>query len=200
MLLDPTAEVLQPSLAAGTAIVRAFGEHRSQRRLDATPSRFGIFRVDGTLVHAGPAFATLLAGQDGALLLRAAHTLIRDTVAATTDGHVRVFTPQLLVDTPKAQYVLHVSLVDSNVLGVERLCVVTVKAPRAPMDERTIRERFRLTAREAKVASLLAAGYRNAAIARALDISEHTARHHTERILSKFGLTSRAQVAAKLSE
>jgi DNA-binding CsgD family transcriptional regulator len=56
----------------------------------------------------------------------------------------------------------------------------------------------RLTAREAEVARLLALGRSNGAIAAALGISAHTARHHTESVMAKLGVRSRAAVAARL--
>jgi DNA-binding NarL/FixJ family response regulator len=43
---------------------------------------------------------------------------------------------------------------------------------------------------------LLSSGAPNTAIARALNISEHTARHHTRHVLVKLGLHSRAKAAA----
>jgi DNA-binding NarL/FixJ family response regulator len=48
-----------------------------------------------------------------------------------------------------------------------------------------------LTRREAQVARLLARGRSNQAIAQELNISAHTARHHTQRILSKLEVHSR---------
>jgi DNA-binding NarL/FixJ family response regulator len=57
---------------------------------------------------------------------------------------------------------------------------------------------FGLTRREAQVATLLARGWSNQAIARELQISAHTARHHTQRILSKLEVHSRSQAGAKL--
>jgi DNA-binding CsgD family transcriptional regulator len=56
--------------------------------------------------------------------------------------------------------------------------------------------KYHLTPRELEVALLLAAGASNAAIATALRISEHTARHHTRHVLVKLGLHSRARAAA----
>jgi DNA-binding CsgD family transcriptional regulator len=57
---------------------------------------------------------------------------------------------------------------------------------------------FGLTRREAQVASLLSQGRSNQAIARELDISEHTARHHTQRILAKLEVHSRGEAGAKI--
>jgi DNA-binding CsgD family transcriptional regulator len=56
--------------------------------------------------------------------------------------------------------------------------------------------RFGLTSQEVRVATLLARRRSNGEIARELGVSPHTARHHTESILSKLGVHSRIQVAA----
>jgi DNA-binding CsgD family transcriptional regulator len=60
-------------------------------------------------------------------------------------------------------------------------------------------EKFHLTARELEVAMLLSSGAPNVAIAKALSISEHTARHHTRHVLVKLRLHSRAQAAALIA-
>jgi DNA-binding CsgD family transcriptional regulator len=52
----------------------------------------------------------------------------------------------------------------------------------------------RLTPREREVAALLAARRTNGEIAAALGVSPHTARHHTERVLRKYGVSSRRRV------
>lgn len=57
---------------------------------------------------------------------------------------------------------------------------------------------FGLTCREADVARLLARGERNARIAALLDISPHTARRHTEAVMLKLGVHSRAAVGPAL--
>lgn len=55
-----------------------------------------------------------------------------------------------------------------------------------------------LSKRECGVALLITEGRSNKAIANRLSISEHTARHHTESILRKLGISSRGAVAAAL--
>ena len=45
---------------------------------------------------------------------------------------------------------------------------------------------------------LLAQGRSNVAIAKTLGISTHTARHHTQRVLAKMRVHSRAEAGAKL--
>ena len=62
-----------------------------------------------------------------------------------------------------------------------------------------IRIRFNLTRKEARVAELLATQMTNEQIADVLCISTHTARHHTQSVLSKLSIRSRRDVAGVLS-
>ncbi|MBY8863536.1 protein kinase [Nocardia sp. CA2R105] len=57
-----------------------------------------------------------------------------------------------------------------------------------------------LTPREQEVADLVSQGLTNRAIAAHLSISQRTAQGHVEHILTKFGFTSRAQIAAWIAE
>ncbi|WP_433716751.1 response regulator transcription factor [Nocardia sp. CA-084685] len=52
-----------------------------------------------------------------------------------------------------------------------------------------------LTKRELEVAHLVAQGLTNKQIAAKLVLSQRTAQHHVEHILSKLGFTSRTQIA-----
>jgi DNA-binding NarL/FixJ family response regulator len=61
-----------------------------------------------------------------------------------------------------------------------------------------LQDKYGLTRRELEVATLLAQGRTNTAIANTLHISTHTARHHTQRVLGKLGVHSRAAAGAKL--
>jgi DNA-binding CsgD family transcriptional regulator len=61
-----------------------------------------------------------------------------------------------------------------------------------------LQNHYGLTARETEVAAMLAQGRSNSAIAAALHISTHTARHHTQSVLAKLGVHSRAQAGAKM--
>jgi DNA-binding response OmpR family regulator len=68
-------------------------------------------------------------------------------------------------------------------------------APVGLTDE-VLTERFGLTSRQTAVARLLAEGCSNAEIARRLSVSYFTARNHTEQVLTKLGVSSRAAVGA----
>jgi DNA-binding NarL/FixJ family response regulator len=76
--------------------------------------------------------------------------------------------------------------------------VLEISAERPIVSQSDLSKEFGLTRREAEVAELLSQGRSNQAIARELRISEHTARHHTQRILSKLEVHSRGEAGAKL--
>jgi DNA-binding NarL/FixJ family response regulator len=57
---------------------------------------------------------------------------------------------------------------------------------------------YGMTPREVEVALLLAQGCANSTVAARLGISRHTARHHTQRVLGKLGVHSRAEAGARL--
>nr|WP_280507397.1 helix-turn-helix transcriptional regulator [Nocardia flavorosea] len=57
-----------------------------------------------------------------------------------------------------------------------------------------------LTKRERQVADLVAQGLSNKQIAAKLVISQRTAQSHVEHILTKLGFSSRAQIAAWITE
>lgn len=72
-------------------------------------------------------------------------------------------------------------------------------APRpGPLGDEALRERYGLTARQIEVARLLGEGCSNAEIAARLEMSYYTARNHTEQVLGKLGVSSRAAVGALL--
>jgi DNA-binding response OmpR family regulator len=72
-------------------------------------------------------------------------------------------------------------------------------APRpAPISDEALRERYGLTARQTEVARLIGEGCSNAEIATRLEMSYYTARNHTEQVLGKLGVSSRAAVGALL--
>lgn len=62
-----------------------------------------------------------------------------------------------------------------------------------------LRNRFGLTRSEARVALLLAARWSNREIAQMLEVTEHTARRHTEKVLSRLGVHSRTVVRSVLA-
>ncbi|HEU4955250.1 MAG TPA: LuxR C-terminal-related transcriptional regulator [Gemmatimonadales bacterium] len=61
-------------------------------------------------------------------------------------------------------------------------------------------QQYGLSQRELEVALLLAEGRSNVEIATAVKVSTHTARHHTQHVLAKLGVRSRARAAAVIND
>ncbi|MEX0912144.1 MAG: response regulator [Gemmatimonadota bacterium] len=66
------------------------------------------------------------------------------------------------------------------------------------LSDEVLREQFGLTPRQSAVARLLGEGCSNAEIAQRLSVSYFTARNHTEQVLAKLGVPTRAAVGAVL--
>lgn len=92
---------------------------------------------------------------------------------------------------------VRLSYVGMDLFGHGPSVLVSLR-PHALAPDDVLRDRFGLTPREVRVARLLGQGWSNARIARDLSISPHTARHHTEKVLAKLGLSSRSQVGPLL--
>lgn len=67
-----------------------------------------------------------------------------------------------------------------------------------PLTESSLQARFGLTRQEGRITRLLAEGWSNQEIAEKLSISAHTAKRHTEHVLHKLGVRSRAEVAIRV--
>jgi DNA-binding CsgD family transcriptional regulator len=134
-------------------------------------------------------------------VVRGLGKLARSAHAATTDSRTAPITTHD-IRTASARYRLRGSLLSPGRNGTESDTAVVIVLERteepAALSSDVLRTRFRLTAREQGVAKLLAEGKGNAEIARALRISPHTARRHTESVMLKLAVRSRAAVGARL--
>jgi DNA-binding CsgD family transcriptional regulator len=102
------------------------------------------------------------------------------------------------VRTRRAEYRLRVWEAGAAT-GEDGVVVVLVEhgSPELPGDG-VLAERFGLTRAESRVARLLAEGKSNAEVAAALSISPHTAERHTEKVLQKLEIHSRAAVGHRI--
>ena len=204
-------ETLAPAVMAGmrTALLAATWRTDLLRQLEASGAPLALCEYDGRLVHATPALLALtMADPEGSVLLSAAARLthtIRDAMqrpkksrGSGGQGAVEGLSPSLAVTTHRCTYVLHAALIGEALLGPDRpLVLIRVNAPAASvrLTPESLRARFRLSAREAQVALLLADGASNARIAETLGVTVHTARRHTEHVRGKLGAENRAAVA-----
>jgi DNA-binding CsgD family transcriptional regulator len=115
--------------------------------------------------------------------------------AALTDRRGQA--AEVEVATREGRYRMRARILVERIREIRtRAVLVTIERAAAHLPSRPcLMQRFGMTAREADVALLLARGKRNTAIAEELMISTHTARHHTESVLSKLSLHTRAEVS-----
>jgi len=101
------------------------------------------------------------------------------------------------VETRAGRYRMRATLLLQKIKEIRsRAVLVTIERAGAALPSaESLMRRFGMTSREADVTLLLARGARNTAIASELRISPHTARHHTENVLSKLNVHTRAEVA-----
>ena len=94
-------------------------------------------------------------------------------------------------------FVVRGAMLEGALTGGRPLALLTAERRRvsARVTAHELAVRFGLTARECEVAELLRGGLSNAEVAAALGISPFTARHHTERVLGKLGVRTRAAIS-----
>jgi DNA-binding CsgD family transcriptional regulator len=171
--------------------------------LDASGKRLLLCNHRGETIHASAALErTLAADPERPALERHLRGLARVVGGLRANrwaaSHAVGQTGERTVATHRGHYRLSASLAGEPdpLAGV---LVLLEPLFREPLTNDELRERFDLTTREIRVARQIADGLRNDAIASRLGISPHTARRHTERILEKLGIASRAQVPERVS-
>ncbi len=200
--------LLYPSYRAGVEGWWQLGAHVEHfgRSLDDTGLAVALVDPNGRDVHNTPRLLQLVAEEPEGSILRTAITGVLQ--APATAGNVRggrrplPATPLSLIRTRRHEYRLRAinlngvaGFGDSDAAWtaviVERL---TSFAPTTV----TIAAALGLTAGQTAVARLVANGRTNAHVAAALGLSPHTVRHHLENIFLRLGITTRAELAARV--
>ena len=156
-----------------------------------------LLRRRGTARGGAP---VLVLGQDGTILFSdaAATALLRAAGASAR----RALVHQVLHRTPSADLV-HVEVQgqdldlrgESLVLTTDRETTYLVQLEPTPSPAQDLLERLELTARQREVASLVAQGLSNAAVAARLGTSESFVRKYVSEIFRRTGTTSRTELA-----
>jgi DNA-binding CsgD family transcriptional regulator len=190
-----TLRALHPSFRAGVKSALALMTYRRSLGavLDAIDVAVVLGNDAGCALHRNAAFGRMLAAaspQDRPHVEAAVLRVLRSSRMPATHE----------VEIGGARYGMTVSFATAGQLARGDVVLVTVerRAARGPEAAAT-RGRITLTAREAQVADLLAQGLRNADVAGSLAISTATARHHTEHVMAKLGVHSRAAIAMTLA-
>jgi len=172
----------------------------SKRMIDALDWPLALVDLAGRVLHVNRSFASLLERGDRADEILGVVRRLASQLGSQAAGRRRQTTGRaprsLSWRAVGGSYTLNVTIWHATELTSGRLCVVSATASQRVADLTLLRRKWRLTLREAQVASLLGRGCPNREVARTLGISEHTARRHTERVLHKMRVESRAQIAA----
>jgi DNA-binding CsgD family transcriptional regulator/PAS domain-containing protein len=179
---------LADALSAGVALADGTGRivHRNQALLAITRSEPHREILEAHLVSAARECVVALVGR-----CHTAPGLRRHPDARRLRG---------TAVTPTARYTVTASALDREPSSYGlAVAIIVERADQATFAESALRDRYHLTPREIEVARLLDRGSSNVEVARILGISAATARHHTEAVLLKLGLSSRARVPSLLA-
>jgi DNA-binding CsgD family transcriptional regulator len=199
--------LLLPAFRAGIHSYLRLSSERSLlgTLLDASGKRLLLCGDDGKPLHASAALErTLGADPERALLesrladLAVAVVELRSRRGTRQNGSL-ARTGEQVVCTVRGSYRLSASLAGESGPPPHGILILVEPLFRELLTDEELREQFHLTAQEIRVAHEIANGVRNVGVAQRLAISPHTARRHTERILAKLGIASRAQVAERIS-
>lgn len=200
-------ELLAPSFRSGVQLSSHL--HRCRTDLlamfDALPDGCAFYNADGALLHQNPSLSRMIASCADATGLRhaiAARVLATRNLHSSPKGEESIAS-QGVKFLGVARYVISASRLEAGVCDTRALILVTVKCPNTyaatPDKLAHLKKTLGLTSREAEVANLLTSRCTNREIAAKLGMSGHTARHHTESVLRKLGVSSRAEVLAAIN-
>jgi DNA-binding CsgD family transcriptional regulator len=103
------------------------------------------------------------------------------------------------VETAGSRYLVRGEILRLDKPGMGPVVIIALERLASELPtEPEVRKRFGLTKKQASVAMLLAQRKSNIEISNELFISPHTARHHTERVLTKLGVHARTDVRTAL--
>ena len=169
--------------------------------LDGVPVGLAFYDVRGELRHRNRVLCSMLEQQrDHPAVEQEIERLIGEVCSeiALCQGSNRIILSiaEHAIRLPQKRYRVRVGYTPMHLFGPEGSVIVSVDDEREKeVADDVLERRFDLTRQEIRVARLLVDGCNNAEVARRLHISPHTARRHTEKILDKLGVSSRAKVA-----
>jgi DNA-binding CsgD family transcriptional regulator/PAS domain-containing protein len=200
--------MLFPAFKAGVHAAHTLFQRRQRLAHLADVMSTGVALADGTgrIVHRNPALAALVQSDPYRAILEAHLAAAAHECVLALTGNLRGAAggQRGLPDarrlrstavTPASRYTVTASALDHepSTYGLA-VAIIVERADHASFPESALRVRYHLTPREIEVTRLLDRGSSNEEIARTLAISPATGRHHTESVLLKLGLRSRARV------
>jgi len=198
-------QVVEPAFRSSVcSLARADGGHWSAAALlDAIGEPVALVGLDGRWVHRSPAFDAVLATNRSEVrrvlleeIVHGARELL-GVVCSPTAYRREVVRRPIQPTWTRDGFTVFATTVDLPG-DPQPVCLIRVSPARGASVAQAVAAG--LSDREAGVAMYLADGLSNKEIAQRLSISPHTARRHTENILRKLGISSRASVARALRE
>lgn len=198
--------LLLPAFRSGVGALEGLRRSRDALvdQLDSDPRPSLVFRPNGGELYRNPAAEDLLSEDHRAPLrdevrrLAARLTALRRTRRKSDPG------PPALVDEQEVEigadrFRLSATFLPPGVVDRGWTALVRIQPRQAPLPSpEVIERRLGLTPRQAEVALHIARGRTSAEIADLLGISVHTVRRHTEAILSRLDVPSRAAVGTRI--
>jgi DNA-binding CsgD family transcriptional regulator len=198
--------LLVPAFLAGVETHLRLSRQRAALAsvLDSTSVGATIVDVEGTVIDENQAMKTLMGVDSERNRVRAAVKQVSLGVASIV---TRRKSPDWAkqsevaeVRTALARYRIQATFAWGGLLhSRDAVLALTERLPSRSLNSEILESRFGLTRREIETAQLMARGYSNREVATAMGISLHTARRHSEQVLLKLNLHSRAAVAARLA-
>jgi DNA-binding CsgD family transcriptional regulator len=171
-------------------------EHRVfLRTLDCLPLNLLYFDLHGERLHSNSSARRLLRELTDPQQLLDAVGEFADTLgeAAQVGGQTEWKAREHSLSV--GRFLLRAGYVAIPLFGGQGFILVTIALQQAGLSSSELQAAHGLTRQQARIAMLLAAGLSNREIAEQLSISPHTVRRHTEQVMSKLCVRSRAQVA-----
>ena len=195
--------MLQPLLRSAASTWNELASRRSAlvTLIDESSDGLALYDAHHRLLHSNRALDRMVIEDKGAqVLLDATMRLARafGGMMQGSDPHDLEGAFERVVESGGRRWTLRATRADA-VFGRDEVTLVRVRPQVASiMSEAQLARRYGLTRREAEVATLLGAGASNKEIVSRLGVTEFTARRHTENVLRKLGVDSRAKVALAL--
>jgi DNA-binding CsgD family transcriptional regulator len=193
--------VLRPALSAAVRTVHRLHAHRAAlaTTVDAIDTGVLLFAANGRLLHENPAARRLGNRVGGRLLQARAAQVARTAMAAPAwIGNGSAPPGPAATDDTAGLRLRPARMASAGGEGDPAALVLVEELASPLLTVADVRARARLTSRQAEVALLLAQRRTNAEIARELNVSAATARHHTEAVMTALGVHRRVDVARRL--
>jgi DNA-binding CsgD family transcriptional regulator len=198
--------LLVPAYIAGVAAYVRMARQRAcfGAMIDSVSAGVTIVGIDGAVVDENQAMKRLVHGDpDGGRIRVAVRQLssgIANIVARAAPMDWANQSRLTEIRTSLARYRITATLVPDGFLHARSAVVaLTERMTARSLDREELATQFRLTSREIETAQLLGRGYSTRQVAAAMGISVNTARRHTEHVLEKLDVHSRAAVGARLA-